>query len=551
MNKKILSIACVVSLLSGSVLAAPIDSVEQNSKNGNIIITGDFSAGCKYSVQVLKPGVTPESLSGANDETVLSSTQALINQKTPDGKYKVEIPMDEDCENGTYTVSVNSSVTDKVVREFVTWYKLEEIVEVYENTVGATSADELEALLAVEENCKKLGVSYEMISELSSTEFDKAASGIFGKLATVEELEDLRKVFSVVVTPLAVASAESDENAIKYITANAVNIGISENKTYKEFSELSDSNKKATAARVRNSTLSDVEFLIKELEKAIFLSGIENAGTLADINALIIANKNLLTAQSDKYFTLTNTYSCDNAVMGKSFDSIEALEEALAAILNKPTGTGSGGGGSSSGGSGGSMGGAMISPTVPTVSEEFTFDDLGTAEWAKTAIEALAAEGIVAGKGERRFAPDDMVKREEIVKMLVGAFGVEAEGAVPFTDVPAGTWYYDYVKTAFNSGLVKGISDTQFGTGTNVTRQDMAVLVYRFLSQKVALSSDGIVAFEDKIEISEYARNAVAVLREEGIISGVGENLFMPKQNCTRAQVAYIIYKALKYAGTI
>ena len=105
----------------------------------------------------------------------------------------------------------------------------------------------------------------------------------------------------------------------------------------------------------------------------------------------------------------------------------------------------------------------------------------------KALFESLANAGIVSGKGNKKFCPQDFVKREEFVKMLVGAFNVTAEGSVPFSDVSSNEWYYTYVVSAYNSGMIKGISADIFGTGTNITRQDMAVLIYRYLSKDTEL----------------------------------------------------------------
>jgi len=259
----------------------------------------------------------------------------------------------------------------------------------------------------------------------------------------------------------------------------------------------------------------------------------------------------LLSGKIDKYFTISNTSAYDKKIAGKEYNNIDTLENDIVKLINSSGSTGGSGGG---GGISGSPlpstdNSAVISNPVVTLPPSNFFDDLDSAEWAKNAIESLANAGVISGKGNNKFCPEDFVKREEFVKMLVGSFNVTAEGSVPFNDVDAGQWYYSYVVSAYNSGMVNGVSADMFGTGTNITRQDMAVLVYRYLSKDTELPSSGTVEFTDKVEISEYAREAVAALREAGIVSGMEDGSFRPQENCTRAQVAYIIYKALKYAG--
>ena len=109
-----------------------------------------------------------------------------------------------------------------------------------------------------------------------------------------------------------------------------------------------------------------------------------------------------------------------------------------------------------------------------------------------------------------------------------------------FSDTKPGDWHYSYIASAFNSGMVKGVNETEFGTGLNLTRQDMAVLCYR-ASGKVEAKRDRIV-FEDNAEIADYAEEAVYELYAAGVINGMGDNKFCPEAVATRVQAAVMIY---------
>lgn len=184
----------------------------------------------------------------------------------------------------------------------------------------------------------------------------------------------------------------------------------------------------------------------------------------------------------------------------------------------------------------------LAPPEVPEV--KAAFSDLGNHSWAVEAIEYLSAKGIVNGKGGGIFAPGDLVTREEFVKMLVSAYGrLDASAQVNFADVDTDSWYYTYVASAVNAGIVQGMSSEIFGTGTYITRQDIAVMAAR---ARGADADDAELPFADTELIMPYAKDSVACLYNLGIISGKGNNVFAPLDNATRAEAAKIIYYLIK-----
>ena len=192
--------------------------------------------------------------------------------------------------------------------------------------------------------------------------------------------------------------------------------------------------------------------------------------------------------------------------------------------------------------------------TVPSNSNQVTpveterFSDMSDAEWALDAVSNLSKLGIVSGKGNNLFAPNDYVTREEFVKMIVNAASLELDNEVKkFDDVSKDSWYYQFVNTAYNAGIVSGISDTEFGSGLNITRQDIAVMVYNAIKYKKAVLNDKYEDFSDKDSISVYAADAVSYLAGAKIINGYNDGSFLPSANATRAEATKIIYEALKY----
>ena len=108
-------------------------------------------------------------------------------------------------------------------------------------------------------------------------------------------------------------------------------------------------------------------------------------------------------------------------------------------------------------------------------------------------------------------------------------------------DDDANAWYAPYIAALNKAGIINGVSDTAFGIGNNVTREDFAVMICRALNYTAANDS----SFTDKAEISAYAADAVNALFERGIVGGYEDGSFKPKANISRAEGAKIIYGIL------
>lgn len=190
---------------------------------------------------------------------------------------------------------------------------------------------------------------------------------------------------------------------------------------------------------------------------------------------------------------------------------------------------------------------------VVTPPDNTVFHDIDSVEWAKDYIIKLHHLGVVNGDGDGMFSPDRYVTREEFVKMLLLAFRVETdeEPQDVFEDVDAGSWFAPYVSTAYRLKLVNGISGTEFGTGSSITRQDMAAMMIRCLEYKgitLEISEDN-AHFEDEDEISGYAREAVENLREAGILNGDANRHFNPALFAKRAEVAKVLGMLIEAGG--
>lgn len=208
----------------------------------------------------------------------------------------------------------------------------------------------------------------------------------------------------------------------------------------------------------------------------------------------------------------------------------------------------------------GPAGGGYVAPPKEVKSEEeeeqqnpssaYFFDDMQAALWAQDMVHTLVGKGVISKNEQRMFRPMDNVTREEYVKMLVTVIGSHDPNAVSsLTDVDANHWATSYIATAQKWGIVQGNADGSFGLGVNITRQDMAVMLYRTFEMLGMDLSGGTTVFEDSNEISDYAKAAVSALEKLGIINGMGDNTFAPGANATRAQAAKVIYVMMEVLG--
>ena len=174
------------------------------------------------------------------------------------------------------------------------------------------------------------------------------------------------------------------------------------------------------------------------------------------------------------------------------------------------------------------------------------FSDIVSVPWAKDAIEYLYDLKVIHGKADNMFCPKDLVNREEFVKMLVSAANIPlTDKGVKYSDVSENDWFYPYVAAASNNGLVKGIDKETFGTGRNITRQEIAVLCSRLLTNADEPLKDEILYFADHDKISGYAVDAVEKMTYLGLMVG-NENLeFSPTEYATRAEAAVILQKLI------
>ncbi|WP_159881672.1 S-layer homology domain-containing protein [Paenibacillus puerhi] len=172
--------------------------------------------------------------------------------------------------------------------------------------------------------------------------------------------------------------------------------------------------------------------------------------------------------------------------------------------------------------------------------------------YAKDAILGLAEAGIINGKGDGKFDPTGRIERQDFAIILAKALNLDVTSAPAtstFSDVSNTHYAFSYVEAAAKAGLIEGNGDGTFGTGANLSRQDMAVLFVRALGTDVTGKAANL-SFSDAGQIADYAKDSVAAAVELGLISGTGEG-FNPQGNAERQAVALVASKFLKVQDEI
>ena len=176
------------------------------------------------------------------------------------------------------------------------------------------------------------------------------------------------------------------------------------------------------------------------------------------------------------------------------------------------------------------------------------FKDMGSHQWAQEAVEALAAKGIVSGTAENTFTPGKNITRADFITLLVKALDLKADFETNFEDVNSATYYYQAVGIAKQLGIASGTGGGKFNPKSEISRQDMMVLVAKALKAANKLKnadSSALDKYTDSDSISGYAEEAVAALVSDGIIAGSNGKI-NPFGKTTRAEAAVIIYKIFK-----
>ncbi|MBE6945702.1 MAG: hypothetical protein E7459_06405 [Ruminococcaceae bacterium] len=172
------------------------------------------------------------------------------------------------------------------------------------------------------------------------------------------------------------------------------------------------------------------------------------------------------------------------------------------------------------------------------------FSDVDTKQWYHEGVCYVIRNGLMNGKSETVFAPNANLTRAELVTVLYRMAGEPSVEDLehPFADVADDTWYTDAVIWAYNAEVVKGISNTAFAPNANITREQIATILYRYAGAE-EVEEDALADFADADKVNNYAVDAMNWAVSVGLINGMDDATLAPQGNATRAQIATILMR--------
>lgn len=192
-----------------------------------------------------------------------------------------------------------------------------------------------------------------------------------------------------------------------------------------------------------------------------------------------------------------------------------------------------------------------VSITLTTAENPPVYTD-AAAHWAKDAIAFVSDHALFQGVGQGQFAPDVPMTRGMLSTVLHRLSGSPKSGSAVFHDVAADTWYAPGVAWAGELGIVTGYSADAFGPNNPLTREQLAVMLFRYakLLNLDTTAPDGtLAAYTDSAAASDWAAEALAWAVNTGVLTGTSDTTLDPGGSATRAQAAVVLQRLAGLAG--
>ncbi len=554
MKKVLCMLMTFVMVICTCAYAADI-SIKDAGKN-IITVKGEAPVGATVTIAVLNPGydVSDVAVSGERALQYYGKVASGTNE------FELDVKMEDPYLFGggeyTFIISDKSSTSTDSFGFYFFEKKIAEIQTLNESGSDGR-AKELFKVYSLDK--------HELVPVVKEETVEKI-------LALEDEYEiDVDKMYGILVETLCIGAYRDGVSKLLkngFLTYTDI-VGIDSESTYEDYlSNINETGVNAVNDDVLGNEYKTSSEIRETFSKSVLLNLITNSpkmgyGHVSGILEKYEEELSLFGFDTEKLDDVKNkvyVYKKLVASDAKTLDELtDTFEKAIKnADESKETTSGGGGGG----------GGGVSAPSVsapadgaekPVSTEQNTsggyventsvpFEDMNDASWATDSVAYLYRRGIISGKSSRTFDPSGLVTREEFAKMAVLAFVGSASGSVSsFEDVSG--WSAPYVAMAASKGIVTGISEKEFNPKGNVTREQAATIIARAMETAGFVFENTGVKFDDDDSISDWAKEKIALLASEEIISGRGDGMFRPLDNMTRAEAAKLIFEAMMRTG--
>lgn len=185
--------------------------------------------------------------------------------------------------------------------------------------------------------------------------------------------------------------------------------------------------------------------------------------------------------------------------------------------------------------------------TYTMMEYNLSFPDMTPDHWAYGAVKIAAAKHLVDGMDDGRFAPSDTTSRSQFAAMITRDLHLKASGQMYFDDVPQHAWYAQAVAAAVEAGLISGRTNQIFAPDEPITREEMAAILVRAAGEKGQNGISSESEFVDEKQISEWALPSVRTVVQIGVMNGFPGGLFHPTEPTTRAETVKALVNFMQH----
>lgn len=510
-------------------IASEDKSIEITEDSGNLVFSGRLRAGNENETVSVSVTDFPEFKIQVKSDGSYSFLKPIADF---DGVYKtVDVKITGISGYG----DINNEISGSYV--LVNTKYIEEILK---KLSAAKTGDEVKQILG-EDECDALGIS--QIPVFVTANEDKVFGYIAGKDISTKD-----KLIKEVTAGSAIDTLNNRKKSFsEVIDECAEALGADKAAAYDDiYTKTADKSRINEIFEKSGTTAKDINEFEYLFTETLVKYKIEKSVNYSEGMTVLKKYAAALKLDLSKYERITSSQNKQAAASGiigyiKTADNFSSLQSRIDSLSSSsPSG---GTGGSGSGSSGGSNYGKVTVSDYSSSNaqgESYRFNDLDGYSWASESIYGLLESGVISESDNGKFRPSDNITRAEFAKMAAQKGGyTQNDGEEKFSDVKKNDWYFPYVSALGKAGIINGISDDYFGASENITREDICVIIARYMN----LAENGAEgSFTDFNDISDYAVSAVKAMSEKGYINGYEDGTFRPKNPATRAETAKILY---------